>query len=289
MRYLILGGNGYLGAKITKYLVEQGQDVVCTKRAKSNLSRLAGYLERITWIPATADAVEVAFLYEQFDWVINMACNYGRSTVLYDNVIESNIMFPLAVLNLAAEHNVKNYLTIGTGLPDELNMYSFSKSKFSDFGKFYVEKHNMNFTNLRLEMFYGADEPVERFLPKCLRKMLKNEELLVTEGTQHRDIISSYDVIGVIKCALNAQLTGYHEIPVGTGEAPSIREILEYMKQKTKSESKICFGAVPMRNGEPDCVADTTKLKEIGYVCKYSWKEGIDKMIKEVTENENIN
>ena len=61
------------------------------------------------------------------------------------------------------------------------------------------------------------------------------------------------------------------------------------MKQKTKSESKICFGAVPMRNGEPDCVADTTKLKEIGYVCKYSWKEGIDKMIKEVTENENIN
>ncbi len=35
------------------------------------------------------------------DYVLNMACNFGRCNVLYDNVIDANIVFPLKVLNSA--------------------------------------------------------------------------------------------------------------------------------------------------------------------------------------------
>lgn len=289
MRFLILGGNGYLGSKLTRALLDRGHDVVCTKRPKADLSRLAGCEEHITMISASVDAVETEFAYEKFDWILNMVCNYGRGTVLYDNVIESNIVFPLSVLNLSVKYGITNFLTIGTGLPDELNMYSFSKRQFSDFGKFYAEKHGINFINMKLEMFYGSDEPKDRFIPSCIIKMLQNEDINLTMGTQKRDIVSIDDVVGAVLCAIAAGVKGFREIPVGTGEAPTIRDILTYIKKETVSVSNLNFGAIPMRRGEPDCVADTTELFDIGYKCRYDWKQGIKKMIREVKEGETIN
>lgn len=288
MKFLILGGNGYLGSKIIKHLLNIGHSITCTKRKNSDLTKLFGFEDYITIIPASATAVETALIYQKFDWILNMVCNYGRDTVLYDNVIESNIEFPLSVLNLAVKYDIANYMTIGTGLPAKLNMYSFSKNLFSSFGEFYAEKHGINFINMRLEMFYGSDEPKDRFIPNCIIKMLHNEDIDLTFGTQKRDIVSVDDVIGAILCVLDSDLKGFHEIAVGTGEAPSIKNILIYIKEETGSMSNLNFGSIPARIGEPDCIADITELKKIGYKCKYEWKQGLKKMIKEIVKNEII-
>ena len=293
MNYLILGGNGYLGSKVTRKLVQNGNNVVLTKRPHSNLRRISDLTDQIQFIPASVDAVETVLKYQNIDWVLNMASNYGRSDLLYDTVIESNIIFPLRILNLVTEqHRIEgggvNFLTIGTGLPDELNMYSYTKKSFSDFGKFYSDKHGINFINVKLEMFYGSDEPDDRFLKHCVLSMLRNKDLDLTDGLQKRDIIFSEDVIDAIFYAMDYYKDGYNEILVGTGEAPTIREIIEYIKQITNSTSKLNFGVVPKRKAEPDCVADSNKLKEIGFSCKYGWKDGLLKMIEEVKSYENI-
>lgn len=289
MRFLILGGNGYLGSKITKELLHMGHDIVCTKRQKSDFSKLENIRPNITVIPAVAEAVETAFIYKKFDWILNIACSYGQSMFIYDDVINSNIFFPLLILNLAARYGISNYLTIGTGLPSELNMYSFSKAQFSNFGKFYAEKHQINFINMKLEMFYGSDEPKERFIPASIIKMFKNEDIDLTLGTQKRDIVSIYDVEQAILCAIKANIKGYYEVFVGTGEAPTIRELLGYIKEEIGSSSKLRFGAVPMRQGEPDCIADISNLTSIGYICKYKWKDGIKEMIEEMKLFEYMN
>lgn len=282
MRFLILGGSGYLGSKIVKDLLNMGHNVVCTKRPKSDFSKLENLDKHIILIPAVSEAVETAFIYQKFDWVLNMACNYGHSMFLYDDVINSNITFPLLVLNLAAKYRVSNYLTIGTGLPSELNMYSFTKAQFSNFGEFYAKKHEINFINMKLEMFYGSDEPRDRFIPACIVKMFQNKDIDLTVGTQKRDIVSIYDVEKAILCAIGARIKGYYEIFVGTGEAPTIRELLLYIKEETGSISELKFGTIPMRAGEPDCIADITNLTKIGYICRYKWKDGIREMIKEM-------
>lgn len=282
MNLLVLGGNGYIGSKVTRNLVKDNHSLVCTKRSSSNLSRLEDLNEKIKWIPASVDSVEAAMKYEKFDAVLNMACNYGRSNVLYDDVIEANIEFPLKVLNTAVEHGTKNYLTIGTGLPDDLNMYSFSKKMFSEFGRFYVDKHDITFNSLLLEMFYGADEPKNRFLPSIIMKMIAGEPIDITIGTQHRDIISSDDIVKAIMMVFFSDLRGFHEIPVGTGEAPTISEIVDFIWEKTGRKSEIRKGAIPMRTNEPDCVADTSILKSIGEWNPKSWKEGLIDMINSI-------
>lgn len=290
MKFLVLGGNGYIGSKITRILVEDGHNVVCTKRSSSNLSRLEDLSNNIKWVPASIDGVKSAMQYVDFDYVLNMACNYGKSTVLYDDVIEANIEFPLKVLNTAVVHGTKKFLTIGTGLPDKLNMYSFSKKMFSEFGKFYVEKYGITFNSLLLEMFYGADEPSDRFLPSVIRKMIKGEAVNTTIGIQRRDIISTEDIIKAVLMIINTNISGYNEIPVGTGEAPTISEIVDYIWDNTGSRSYVRKGEIPMRDNEPDCIADTTFLKSIGKWNPTPWKEGIKKMIMEIEEeNEIIN
>lgn len=291
MNYLILGGNGYIGSKVARELTQKGHTVVCTKRSNSNLSRLDDIADKLIWIPASIDSVESAMQYMSFDYVLNMVCNYGRSNVLYDNVIDANIEFPLKVLNTVVEHGTENYLTIGTGLPDELNMYSFSKKMFGEFGRFYVDKHDITFTSLLLEMFYGSDEPGNRFLPSVIDKMIKGEEVNTTIGTQHRDIIAVDDIVKAIMLVLESDIKGYREIPVGTGVAPTISEIIDFIWENTGRKSKVYKGKVPMRKNEPDCIADTTVLKSLGNWEPIEWKKGIRKMIKEREEkyNEIIN
>lgn len=287
MNVLILGGNGYIGSKVARKLIEEGHSVVSTKRANSNLSRLYDIIDGIKWIPASVDGVESAMQYMSFDYVLNMACNYGRSNVLYEDVLNANIVFPLKVLNTVVEHGTKNYLTIGTGLPDELNMYSFSKKMFGEFGRFYVEKHGIVFNSLLLEMFYGSDEPGNRFLPSVISKMIKGESVDTTIGTQRRDIISADDIVDAIMLVIRSKLTGFHEIPVGTGIAPTISEIVDYIWNNTGRKSKINKGVIAMRSNEPDCIADTSLLKSIGKWEPVHWKQGIAAMIKQMEGKEN--
>ncbi len=287
MNVLILGGNGYIGSKIARRLIDKGYQVVCTKRPSSDISRLNDIGERIKWIPASVDGVESSLQYMSYDYVLNMACNYGRSNVLYDNVIDANIEFPLNVLNSVVENGTKKYLTIGTGLPDHLNMYSFSKKMFNEFGNFYVEKHGITFNSLLLEMFYGADEPLHRFLPSVIHKMIRGEEVDTTIGTQHRDIIAAEDIVKAIEIVVESDLSGFNEIPIGTGEAPSISEIVDYIWNETGRKSKVNKGVVPMRPDEPDCVADISVISSISKWNPIHWKEGLKQMIYAMRTTEN--
>lgn len=286
LNILVLGANGYLGSKIVHAFIEKDVSIVCTKREKSNLTRLGDILDnnKVKFIPATVEAVEAALQYTCFDWVFNIACNYGRSNGLYGTVIESNIEFPLKVLDKVAECGVRKFLTIGTGLPDRFNMYSFSKKMFSEFGKFYAEKHGINFYNMRLEMFYGSDEPKDRFIPNLICNMLAGNTVDVTVGTQKRDIIAVNDIIYAIMQLVEHRSStgGYITIPVGTGIAPTISELVDFIWDETGRKSQINKGAVPMRKGEPDCIADTHILSEMIRWKPIFWQDGIRQMIQDI-------
>lgn len=289
MNLLVLGGNGYLGSKVLSLLNgEGGHHLVCTARPTSDLSRIRDLLDSgsLRCIAATPEAVSAVMQYVNFDAVLNLACSYGRKGMLYPNVLEANLDFPLRVLNCAAEQGVRKYITVGTALPGEMNMYSFSKQMFGSFGQYYAEHYGISFTHLRLEMFYGADSPRNRFLPDMVRKMLLGEQVDVTIGTQHRDIIALEDILLIVRAVLRSELPGYQELMVGTGVAPTISELVDFVWEETGRRSKVCKGAVPMRENEPDCVGDPSGLAEFmgaSWQPVY-WKDGIRRMITEMKE-----
>lgn len=288
MNILILGGTGYLGGNIVSSLSRAGHHVYCVIRPTSDTSRIRQTGSGpVTLLSNDSAILEDAFGDTPFDCIINGVCTYKPNATLYGDMFESNVVFPLSVLNLAIKYHVKHYITMGTGLPDDFNVYSFTKAKFADFGRFLSEKDGIGFTELKLEMFYGGEnEPEGRFLNICRRKLWAGEPLLLTDGTQKRDIVRVEDVIGVISRLITlAPPDGYQSLALGSGQQHSIREIVTHMKEVSGSVSELHFGAVRMRRGEPDTLADNSWLERIGYSLKYDYYEGLNQYM-EIGRNE---
>ena len=262
-------------------LLEEGHDVFCFRRDTSDMSRVEDIKDQVTWF-SVADDILNSMQKSSIDYVINMACSYGKATVSDETVIESNLSFPLRILTYAVKAGVKFFITMGTGLPDDFNIYSFSKMTLNDYGRYYSNKSGISYICLKTEMFYGPDEPSDRFFPSIIRKMINGEEVDVTKGTQKRDIISSDDVVKAIMMTIYSDLSGYVEIPVGTGDCPVIADVVDYIWNETGRKSKVNYGAVPMRPFEPDCVADVTRIRQLGEWEPVLWKNGITAMINEL-------
>lgn len=274
MKTLVFGGTGYLGSKVVKELLKQNKSVCVFKRTH-DYGFLADVKNEVEFITGDIHCVEEYLCDNQIDWILNFVGVYEKSGTDIAIIVQGNIMFELQLLNLAVKYNVTNFLTIDTGLPKNFNLYSFTKDKFNEFGKYYSHRYHINFYDIKLEMFYGKDEPNNRFLPLCVEKMKTNQTLELTEGTQQRDIMHIEDVVAAILAIMRSELKNYNEISVGSGESHSIREIIEYMHEISNSKSELRYGVIPMRHEEPNTKADLTILNSIGFQPKYDWKSGL--------------
>lgn len=272
---LLLGATGYLGGNIAVSLCEAGYDVICVVRKTSDISRLKSL--DVTLISNEPGEIDLILRTRKIDWIINGVCTYKANDTLYGDILESNIIFPLTVLNLAVKYGVKNFITMGTSLPDDINLYSYTKKKFSEFGQYLSVKDGINFIDLQLEMFYGGlFEPGNRFISSCRIKLQKGIPLDLTKGTQKRDMIRVEDISAII-CRLieSNYVSGYKSLPVGSGEQHPIKEVIKYMHNVIGSKSELHFGAIPSRKGEPDTLADISWYDDIGYKLKFSFFDGL--------------
>ncbi|MBQ7561606.1 MAG: hypothetical protein IJS99_07225 [Synergistaceae bacterium] len=120
-----------------------------------------------------------------------------------------------------------------------------------------------------------TQEPSGRFIKSSILKLINNSPLKLTQGLQKRDIIHVEDIINIINRLIQANFTGFHALPIGTGESHSIREIIEFLHSQTHSKSILEFGAIPSRTGEPDTLADISWYDKINYKLKHSFFEGL--------------
>ncbi len=283
MKILILGGTGYLGKKVIDKLLRNNHLVICLKREDSDLQNLNLYNPNlIVWdLNDLKDRLKENVI--NIDCMINTACKYLKNNVEENEVLDANLFVPLVVFQECIKYGVKRFITIGTGLPDNFNLYSFTKREFANFGKWYSEKFNvMNqnfvFCNVELENFYGIDEPINRFIPNTIQKLKTNQPIFLTEGTQRRDFIYIDDVVNAIeKLVLIEKLPFYLDLPLGSGESPTVREVIEYLHNISKSKSELRFGAIPKRVNEPDSIANLSMLKLLDIDIKYNWKNGMKK------------
>lgn len=220
--------------------------------------------------------------------------------VRVDDVVESNLIFPMRIMSLATEsyyeissnnnsYNINNnvskhlrFISIGTGLPNNFNIYTYTKKQFNRLGCFFSKEYGLEFINIELENYYGEYEPKNRFLPSVIEKLKNNEDIPLTQGEQLRDFIYVKDVVNAILLLVSKKdIPPYLDLPLGSGEAPSIKELITYIKKIMNSKSELQFGKVPLRPNEPSSCANLAMLYMLGGKIEYNWKEGIKKMLEE--------
>ena len=286
----MLGGSGYLGSNLVRALHDEGHELTCIVRSGSRRKFLES-LPDVKLIMNDLSEIEAELASKCYDWVISAVCTYRQNESLYMDMLESNFIFPVKVLNLAAKHHAKNFMTTGTCMPDGFSMYSFTKSRLADTGKYFSEHERLiNFIELKLEMFYGSypggmNEPDGRFIRNSMIKLCRNEPLMLTAGTQRRDIIHVEDIAGIVSRVMLAGYEGFKALPVGTGENHPIREIIEFLHKVSGSSSRLEFGVIPQRQGEPDTCADVSWYNDIHFTMKHTFFGGLEAECLKVKRN----
>jgi nucleoside-diphosphate-sugar epimerase len=113
------------------------------------------------------------------------------------------------------------------------------------------------------------------------------EELFIdmTPGDQRRDFIYINDVVSAFEIVLKNELklTNYQEFQIGSGKSFSIKHLAELIKKISNSKTELKFGAISYRQGEiMESVCKNIELIELGWVAKFSLKEGLSRIIKSI-------
>jgi nucleoside-diphosphate-sugar epimerase len=111
MKILLTGATGFLGSHLIPAILAAGHEVAILKRSFSDTRRIKGYLDNVQSFDV--DIVPIERPFEecgQFDCVVHTATNYGRQRETATEVFESNLAFPLRLLQTATFFNTATIL-----------------------------------------------------------------------------------------------------------------------------------------------------------------------------------
>ena len=285
---LLTGATGFLGSHLLEALIQEGYSVVVLKRSTSNLWRIEHLAGQYKSYDVDIQPIEQAFEEQCIDGVIHTACHYGRNGSALSEVVESNLLFGLKVLEMAINHQVTSFINTDSLLPRDLNPYSLSKKQLVDWLK--QQSQKIQVINLKLEHMYGPKDDATKFLAWLVAQLQQNAPYInLTSGIQKRDFIYIDDVVSAFLCVLqNAEsLSGFSEFEVGTGESIEVKTFVQNLKQvfeqfNGQTDTELNFGAVPYRHGEiMEFKVDNQAMRKLGWKPKVNLSQGLEKSLKE--------
>jgi CDP-paratose synthetase len=294
MNIIIAGADGYLGfmlsERIYSYFHNNSNNkftILLIFKNESFLSEELLNKDNISICNINNILLQKQILNFSPDIIFCTTCCYETEPENLNRTIDANYVFPARLLQIASLVKVKivKFISIGTSLPSTLNLYSLTKNHFVGLGIWFHKAGIINFINIALESFYGINEPNDRFISRSILQLKANDDLLLTEGIQKRDFIIIDDVIEILLFLVECKETSildefYNTISVGTGIAPSIKEVILFLYNELNSKSILKFGMIEMRRNEPSTIADLSVLRNLGFTKPLlHWKDGMKKVI----------
>ncbi len=169
--------------------------------------------------------------------------------------------------------------------------YSITKYAAEQLIQSYCETFNLKYRILRLCNVYGENATnvsVKRnALQFMVRKVIANEDVeLYDDGSNIRDFMHVKDVCKAITLCIDKADTNTI-INVGSGIPQRFRPLIEYVKFKTGSTSKLITIAPPDFHKTvqvQDMYLDISKLKSLGFKPTISIFTGLDRIIESNNE-----
>ena len=289
MKILVTGGSGFLGCALVRQFVESNHQVALLLRPESKLDRLKGIdpksikIGRSTGDQETSEFVRAT----DPDVIVHAACSYGRRGESLTATLDANVRLGLFLLEeaLALRHLV-TFVNTGTVLHSNVSSYTLSKNQFAAWGKQIVEasKGKLQFIHVLLQHMYGPGDDASKFTTYVLKACQDHRpQLELTAGEQQRDFVYIDDVVSAYGVIVDqrAKLASFEEVELGSGDAPTIKTLVETIHRLTRSTTQLKFGALSYRSNEAMlCKADISKLKRMGWFPRYDLQAGINQTIK---------
>ena len=275
-RILLTGANGFVGSHVLKHFIALGWDVVITLRGDSDCWRIESQINEVSVINLDEISVEKIFVEHQIDCVVHLATLYRKNDDLeeLESLIESNVIFPLALAFEAHQAGVRAFINTGTffefAQSDEklnenserkpINNYAATKIAFSK----QLEKYKAHMSIVELVLFspYGPADN-EKLIPYVIKNLLKLQRPKLEQGNNQIDLVYVADIAKAFEKAVSYVIKsdpGFERVNIASGKTISIKEVSLLLQDTISSSFECEFGEVdrPMR-----VEADISKAKSL--------------------------
>lgn len=276
MRVLITGGAGFLGSRVAEEIISKKQKVALLVRKQDNLWRINNVKKSIKIFFSEKDTVK-AFRIFRPHVLVHLATDFGRGNYNPLKMIDTNILFPVSLLELCVKYNCQKFINSSTYLPSEYNLYAASKNAFLEIAKYYANNLNIGFVDVVLGYMYGEKDDINKFIPYVINSIIKGKTINATKGLQRRDFVYVGDVARKIAEIINRDLSKemFIKYRVSSGNMMTIRKIIRKIEENSGLRAKVKWGALPYKANE---VFNTKSLNSITMIpCEKDFDISIDK------------
>jgi len=302
LKILVTGATGFLGFDLTRKLVNDGHDVVCSVRRTSNTSKLDGLnvslvCADITDGVAFSDAVAAA----RPDAVYHCAAKVWDKDE--EKLFINNVKGTGEVCGACYRHNIKRLIYLSsvavvsgnqkTPLTDDMeykcsDAYGRSKAEAEKIAVSYREK-GLKTSIIRPCMVYGEDEP--HALRNIMRSVMSRRIPILDGPDMDAKLALVYvgNVTDVLRLALVKDEALSGSFMVADKDVITIRKFIEIIADEIRAKKPFVIPAwavraakvlppvhVKMKRMFKDRVYDISRMTDIlGYVPEVSTEEGL--------------
>lgn len=255
MRFVVMGGGGFVGSHLSERLLDAGNKVTVFDRPQS---RYLDYLQQKGATICAGDFLnskDISRVMIDCDVVFHLISTTVPKTSndnpLYD--VDTNVLGTLRLLEEARKAKVRKVVFASSGgtvygipqkIPitethptDPISSYGISKLMTEKYLHLYWTLYQLDYCILRIANAYGERQPItesQGVISAFLDKTLKHEKMVIWgDGTIVRDYIHAEDIVSALVQA------AYHEgdlkiFNIGGGQGHNLRDIIGMIEKITR-------------------------------------------------------
>jgi len=299
-RVAITGAAGFVGANVTRRLLQDGHEVHLLIRPDHAMWRIDDIRDDVRM--HTADLgdrqrVEDAIREIKPDWVFHLAAHgaYSWQTDLSE-IVRTNILGTVNVAEAAAKAGVETLVNTGSSseygykdhAPSENEVvepnshYAVTKATATMFCRFTAQKSGIRMPTLRLYSVYGPYEEPRRLVPSLVVRALQSRLPPLANPNTARDYVYVADVVEAYLLAATTDISDPGAVfNVGTGIQTTLHDIVDVTRQMLDVTEPPSWGSLPDRTWDTTIWrADPTRIqRELGWTPRYDVRSGLAETI----------
>ena len=218
---LITGSTGFIGQNLTKLLLslnykvlvlirkESKNKLFVKKTQKNNKNFHPIYFNNINTLPKKISKLKI-------NYVINLATKWIDKHNYKDliDLINSNILFNTAVLDVVPKKNLKKFINVSTYALfktskkyNPYNLYAATKKSFEDIIAYYQNNYKKTyFYNLYLYDNYGVNDKRSKIIAKILKDYKTNKKTTILSNKVELNLLNVSEICKAFRLILEKKI-----------------------------------------------------------------------------------
>lgn len=264
-RALVTGASGFIGAAVTRRLVQEGAEVHALYRRAPSPGIHGAVWHRCDAEDSEAVRRTVGSVHPEFVFHLASHVSGSRDLEVVGPTLRSNLLSTVNVLTAATESDCRRIVLTGSmeepspsaawAVPS--SPYAAAKLAASAYGRMFHLLYRAPVVMLRLFMVYGPGQnDLKKLVPYTILSLLNGATPRISNGRRNVDWVYVDDVVeSYMRAALMPGVEG-KTIDIASGAPVTVRALVERLVALTNAGITPQFGAVAERLAEQESVAD---------------------------------